>query len=58
MRHTIDCCSGSYFARPSETLIFALEVFLGTGILMITLVEKSLSEKFAMTLRLIETLSQ
>ena len=57
MRHTIDCCSGSYLARPRETLIFALEVFLGTGILMITLVEKSLSEKFAMTLRLIETLS-
>ena len=57
-RHTIACCSGSYFARPKECLIFALAVFFGTGILITTWVANSWSEKLAITLRLIETLKQ
>ena len=53
---TIAFCSGSYFARPKEFLILALEVFFGTGILITTCVANNFSEKLAITLRLIEHL--
>jgi hypothetical protein len=55
---TIACCSGSYLARPNVFLIFVLDVFRGTGILITTCVANNLSEKFAITFRLIETLSR
>eukprot|EP00553_Chaetoceros_curvisetus_P014985 CAMPEP_0204651652 /NCGR_PEP_ID=MMETSP0718-20130828/13731_1 /ASSEMBLY_ACC=CAM_ASM_000674 /TAXON_ID=230516 /ORGANISM="Chaetoceros curvisetus" /LENGTH=66 /DNA_ID=CAMNT_0051675457 /DNA_START=479 /DNA_END=676 /DNA_ORIENTATION=- len=50
------CCSGSYLARPKDVLILVLAVFLGTGILTTTCVAKREAAKFAMTLRLMETL--
>mmetsp|Transcript_4492 Transcript_4492/g.9971 ORF Transcript_4492/g.9971 Transcript_4492/m.9971 type:complete len:242 (-) Transcript_4492:645-1370(-) len=56
IRQTIAFCSGSYFARPNEFLIFDLDVFFGTGTLITTCVANSFSEKLAMTLRLIEHL--
>lgn len=56
--HTIAFCSGSYFARPKEFLILALEVFFGTGILITTCVANNFSEKLAITLRLIEHLME
>ena len=57
-RHTIACCSGSYLARPKECLIFAFAVFFGTGILITTWVANNWSEKFAITLRLMEILEE
>jgi hypothetical protein len=56
--HTMAFCSGSYFARPNEFLIFDLEVFFGTGTLMTTWVANSFSEKLAMTFRLMEHLEE
>jgi hypothetical protein len=56
MRHTMACCSGSYLALPNVTLTFDLAVFLGTGILRITLVPNNFSEKVAIILTLIDTL--
>lgn len=55
-RQTIACCSGSYLARPLLFLIFAFDVFFGTGILMTTLVANNWSEKLAMIFKLMETL--
>lgn len=55
--HTIAFCSGSYFARPKEFLIFDLEVFFGTGTLITTWVANNFSEKLAMTFRLMEHLA-
>jgi hypothetical protein len=54
--HTIAFCSGSYLARPNEFLIFDLDVFFGTGILMTTWVANNFSEKLAMTFKLMEHL--
>ena len=54
--HMIAFCSGSYLARPKGHLILDLDVFFGTGILITTWVANNLSEKLAITLRLMEHL--